>query len=220
MLTFEVHDDVAVLHIDDGKANVVSEAFSAAVNEGLDRALTEARAVLITGRPDRFCAGFDLKVIQAGGEPAAAMRNAGARLMARLLVHPQPVVMACTGHALAAGGLLLLTADTRIGAEGDYRIGLNETAIGLALPQYAVELTTARMPPAALTHSVIQARVHDPKGAIAAGFLDETAPPDALLATALARATKLAAMNTEAYGTIKRRMRGQVAQRMLDSIDD
>ena len=38
MLDFERHGDLALLRVDDGKANVVSEAFSAAVDEGLDRA--------------------------------------------------------------------------------------------------------------------------------------------------------------------------------------
>jgi enoyl-CoA hydratase/carnithine racemase len=51
MLTIETHGRVAVLNIDDGKANVVSDAFSKALNEGLDTAERDADAVLIVGRP-------------------------------------------------------------------------------------------------------------------------------------------------------------------------
>ena len=198
MLNTEINGDVAVLHIDDGKANVVSKAFSAALNEGLDIAARDAKAVLIAGRPGRFCAGYDLKVIRAGGDEAASMRRAGTELMIRLFTHPQPVVMACTGHALAAGGLILLTGDTRIGARGDFKIGLNETAIGLPLPAYALALARARIPVEALTASVLQARIHDPDSAVCAGFLDEVVAPEDLLETALARATALAGIAGEA----------------------
>ena len=49
----------------------------------------------------------------------------------RLNGHPQPVQIAATGHAPAAGALLAMTGDTRIAAAGADKIGLNETAIGM-----------------------------------------------------------------------------------------
>lgn len=92
MLTIDNRGDVAVLTLDDGKANVVSESFSAAVHEGLDAALKDAKAVVLTGRAGRFSAGYDLNVIRDGTpEAAVAMREAGARMMLRLFTHPQPV---------------------------------------------------------------------------------------------------------------------------------
>ena len=219
MLTIETHGRVAVLNIDDGKANVVSEAFSKALNKGLDTAERDADAVLIVGRPGRFSAGFDLSVIRDGApEQAAAMRSAGAWTMHRLFVHPQPVVMACTGHALAAGALILLTGDTRIGVRGDFKIGLYETAIGLALPTFGLELAKARMPAGQLTANVIQARLHDPDSAVTAGYLDEVVEGDQLTETALARATALAEISGEAYGTVKRRLRGEAAKIIADSL--
>ncbi|NKC15061.1 MAG: crotonase/enoyl-CoA hydratase family protein [Gammaproteobacteria bacterium] len=220
MLTIETHGKVALLKIDDGKANVVSEAFSKAVNEGLDAALESAAAVVLAGRPGCFSAGFDLGVIRAGTPAqATAMRQAGARTMHRLFTHPQPVVMACSGHALAAGALILLAGDTRIGISGDFKIGLNETAIGLALPAYGLELAKARMPPYHHTKSVIQAHIHTPESAIEAGYLDEVVAPEALMDTALERAAQLAAMPAEAYATVKQRMRDAAAQAMAAAID-
>lgn len=212
MLEVEISGEVAVLHLDDGKANVVSEAFSAAVNEGLDRAAKDAKAVILTGRPGRFSAGFDLNAVKAGGDAAKNMRDAGARMMARLLVHPQPLVIACTGHALAAGALILCTGDTRIGIEGDFKIGLNETAIGLTLPPHMIALAASRMPRELVTQNIIQAKVHDPVGAVAAGYLDEVVAPGELMDTALARAANLAAIAGEAYGTVKQHVRGDVAR--------
>jgi enoyl-CoA hydratase len=219
MLAIEMHGRVAILKIDDGKANVVSEAFSKAVNEGLDAAERDAAAVLIVGRPGRFSAGFDLGVIRDGTpEQAAAMRSAGAQTMHRLFMHPQPVVMACTGHALAAGALILLTGDTRIGVRGDFKIGLNETAIGLALPVYGLEFAKARMPADQLTANVIQARLHDPESAVKAGYLDAVVEREQLMKTALARASALAEISGDAYATVKRRLRGQASKIIAESL--
>ena len=219
MLTIEKHGRVAVLTLDDGKANVVSEAFSQAINEGLDAAERDADAVLLVGRPGRFSAGFDLNVIREGKpERAAAMRSAGARTMHRLFMHPQPVVMACTGHALAAGALILLTGDTRIGVRGDFKIGLNETAIGLALPVYGLEFAKARMSADQLTANIIQSRLHDPEGAIIAGYLDEVVDAGQLMDTALSRAAALAEISGDAYATVKRRLRGQASNIIAESL--
>jgi enoyl-CoA hydratase len=219
MLSIEHVDDVAVLTIDDGKANVVSEDFSRAVNAGLDEALSSSKAVVLKGRPGRFSAGFDLSVVRDGTpEAAKAMRDAGARTMHRIFLHPQPVVIACTGHALAAGALILLSGDNRIGIDGDFKIGLNETAIGLALPAYGLELAKARMPVQHLTSSVIQAQIHTPQSAVQAGFLDEVVDPQQLHDAALSKATALAAISGDAYATVKQRLRGAVGQAMLDSI--
>ena len=219
MLNIEQIEDIAYITVDDGKANVVSEAYSRAVNEALDYAEANAKVVVIAGRPGRFSAGFDLSVIRDGTPQAATqMRTAGARTMHRIFVHPQPVVLACTGHALAAGALILLAGDTRIGMHGDFKIGLNETAIGLPLPEYALELVKARMPVAQWTSSIIQAQVHSPGSAVSAGYLDQVVAPDRLREAALAQAQKLAGIAGPAYATVKQRLRGRAARAMLELI--
>ena len=67
-----------------------------------------------------------------------ATDNGGA-LITRMFESEVPVVIACSGHAVAAGALLLLGADVRIGSRGAFRIGLIETEIGLVLPRWAAE---------------------------------------------------------------------------------
>ena len=68
-----------------------------------------------------------------------ALFSEGAELYGAMVAAPIPVIVSCTGHALAGGALLLLSADYRIGRNGTYRLGLNETRIGLALPNFAVD---------------------------------------------------------------------------------
>ena len=94
LLQYELNDTVAILRIDDGKANAVSHTFIDAVNAGLDRAAQEARAVVIVGRPNRFSAGFDLSVVRDGGpEAARGLVTAGAEMLMKMYVHPQPLLI-------------------------------------------------------------------------------------------------------------------------------
>ena len=144
-LTTTIEDGVAVLHFDDGKANVLSHAAIDAFEAALDRAADEARAVCIVGREGKLCAGFDLSVMTGEPDGARQLVSRGAALLMRLYLHPQPVVVAVTGHALAAGALLALTCDVRIGADVPAKIGLNETSIGMPLPQFAIELARDRL---------------------------------------------------------------------------
>lgn len=215
-----VEDDVAVVTLDDGKANAVSHEVIDLVHAALDRALEDARAVVVAGRPGRFSAGFDLKVMGAGDQPMQDLVLAGAGLFLRLYGHPQPVVAACTGHALAGGAIMLLVADTRIGAAGDFKVGLNEVGIGMTLPAFAVELARDRIRPQLLTAATAQGRVFDPHGAADAGYLDRVVEPDETLRAAVEEATRLAALRPAAVAGTKRRLRAATIQRCRATLDD
>jgi enoyl-CoA hydratase len=216
----ELAEGVAVVHLDDGKANAISHALIDAVHDALDRATESAHAVAIVGRPGRFSAGFDLSVMGAGDKPMQDLVLAGAELLCRLYAHPQPVVVGCTGHALAAGALVLLTGDVRVGAAGDFRIGLNEATIGMALPEFGVELARDRLTPAALTASTALGQVHDPEGAVAAGFLDRLVGPDEVVDEAVAEAARLSSLRTGAVGGTKQRLRGPTIRRIRATLLD
>ena len=202
-LTYERDGSVAVVRLDDGKANVVSHELIADLRAALERARGEASAVVLAGRDGRFSAGFDLTVMGAGPDSARALVRAGGELLMDLYTYPLPLVVACTGHALAAGALLLLTADRRIGAEGPFKIGLNEVAIGLRLPMYGVELARERLSKRHFPSAVVLARIYDPAGARDAGFLDEVVGAGSLMDAALAEAAALAPLSGPALAQTK-----------------
>jgi enoyl-CoA hydratase len=210
LLDYRLDGTLAVLTLDDGKANAYSHEALDAIGAALDRAEQEATAVLLVGRPGRFSAGFDLSVMTSGDEPMRALVSAGAELLLRVFTFPMPVVVACTGHALAAGALMLLSADRRIGADGAFKIGLNEVAIGMGLPHFAVELARYRMPASAFD-SALLGRTFAPADAVAAGYLDRVVAPDDLLAEATAEATELAALSKGAVAHSKRLARQAIA---------
>ncbi len=196
-----------LLQMDDGKANALSFDLLAAINESLDRAAGLGKVVVIAGRPGKFSAGFDLAVMNQGGEGMIRILQEGASLSRRLLGFETPVVAAVSGHALAMGALLALSCDYRVGLLGDYKIGLNEVAIGLTMPYFAVELARARLSPAHLTRAVGLAQIYDPEGAVEAGYLDEAVDGDSLLPRAQAVADQLAALDAEAHRNSKARVR-------------
>ncbi len=220
--TFTVDDDdIAVITLDDGKANVISTAVVDELNAHLDRVESEnVRALVIVGRPGKFSAGFDLSEMTAGVESMRALVVHGARWLLRLYGLGVPTVAACTGHALAAGALTLLSCDVRIGADGPAKIGLNEVGIGMALPKFAVELARERIVTAELGEATLGARVYDPAGAAAVGYLDRVVPAESLLDTAMDEARRLSQLRTGAYALTKQNLRGVMIDEQLSLLVD
>ncbi len=208
LLDYSLDGRVAVLRLDDGKANALSHAAIDALHAALDRAEKEAGAVCLLGREGRFCAGFDLGVMRSGVEPMRRLVTAGAELLLRMAVHPLPIAVGCTGHALAAGALLLLAADARVGARGEFKIGLNEVAIGMSLPIFAYELARERLSKRHWLRATAQAELYAPEAAVDAGFLDAVCEPAALGAAALAEGRRLAALPQPAFRLTKAALRG------------
>ena len=220
-VSVERRDSVLVVHLDDGKANALSSSMIGAIGAALDQAEADDSigAVVLHGREGKFCAGFDLSVMRGGD--ISAMANLvcdGGELVSRLYGSSIPVVAACTGHALAAGALLLLVCDVRIGADVDCKIGLNEVAIGMVLPDWAFNIAIERLSRRHLQLAVATARITDARGAVDVGYLDEVAPVDAVLETAVARATELATLNGRAYAGTVRALRGELIAEMAAQI--
>ncbi len=200
----EIREAVAAIALDDGKATALSPELIAGIHHALDVAEKDAKAVVITGRPGRFSAGFDLKVLRQGPEAAVDLVTAGGQLFLRFLEFPLPIVVGCTGHAIAAGAIALMTSDYRVGARGEFQIGMNETAIGMTLPDYAIEFARERLSKRHFDRSIIHAEMYGPEGAIDAGFLDRIVAPDEVVAEAFGEAVRLAASPQPAFGNNKR----------------
>ncbi len=208
-----------LITLDDGKANALGFDMLAQLGAALDEAEQAAKVVVIAGRPGKFSAGFDLSVMSQGGDGMLQLLRAGAQLSRRLLNFPAPVVLAVSGHALAMGALVLLSADYRVGVHGTYKIGLNEVAIGMTLPYFGVELARARLATTHLGPAVELARIYDAAGAVEAGYLDEVVSDEDLLARATELATQFASLNMEAHRQTKARTREQLNTVLQAAID-
>lgn len=217
---YSLDGDVAVVRLDDGKANALTHDVLDALDAALTRASDEAKALALLGRPGRFSAGFDLAVMTAGPNEARDLLTKGANLFMSIFEAPLPVVLGCTGHALAGGAILLMSADWRIGIEGDFKIGLNEVAIGMPVPKFAVELARDRLSPRHFTAAVNHARIFAPTDAIDAGYLDETVDGDRLEAATLQHAATLAtSLNPGAFRATRANCRAAAAAAMRAGLD-
>ncbi|MCU0657523.1 MAG: crotonase/enoyl-CoA hydratase family protein [Polyangiaceae bacterium] len=196
-------DGVALVRMDDGKANALSYEMMDAVEAALAQAEQAGQPVVLTGRAGRFCAGFDLREMMKSPESARNLVTRGADFLLRLYLFPRPLVIACSGHALAGGALTLLTGDLRLCAQGGFRIGLNEVQIGMPVPVLAMELARDRLAPAALQEATLFARIYGPEEARAAGYLDQVVDESALLDAARGAALRLGALPAEAYSKTK-----------------
>jgi len=217
-MDLRIDNDIAILTFDDGKANAVSHDFIDGMTAGLDSAEEEAKAVVVMGKPGMFSAGFDLKEIQKGQAEAVALVNRGAEMLYRLFGFPQPVIAGCSGHAVAAGAFTLLACDTRIGVAGDFKLGLNETAIGMTLPVFGHQLAQNRLSKRHLTAAVIQSQMYSPDEAVDAGFLDSVVNADELETACVAAAEQLMALPTATYGQMKRDTRQIPLAAIKDSL--
>lgn len=220
LVRYTLDDGVARVVIDDGKVNVMSLAMLRALDTALDRAERDGVIVCLSSARPVFSAGFDLKVFAAGDENGSQkMVQAGAELALRLLGHPHPVLGVCSGHAYPMGAFLLLACDVRIAAEGAWRIGLNEVAIGIPVPSFALELARSRLTPAALARTALTGRMVEPAEGLTAGFFDSVVAPGALAAEVEAALTLLKAAHRPSHATTKRRLRAAAIASVRAAID-
>jgi len=217
--TYQLKDSVVTITMDDGKVNVMSVAMLTALNGALDKAAADRAVVVLTGRQGMFSAGFDLKTLTAGGPDAQKMVTMGFELAHRMLSFPTPIIVACSGHAIAMGVFLVLAGDYRIGADGPFKIGANEVAIGITMPHFGVEICRQRLAPAHFNRAVIFSEMYSPADAVPAGFLDKVVPAAELQNEAQKFAASLTKLNMTAHAASKLRLRDQTLKAIRAAIE-
>jgi enoyl-CoA hydratase len=219
-IAYRLNEGVATITMDDGKVNVMSTGMLAELDAAFRRAESDrAIIVLRSGRKDIFSAGFDLKVFSANDpERSLEMVKAGAELALRLMSHPLPTVGILEGHAFPMGTFLLLSCDVRIGARGKHRMGLNEVAIGISPPGFAIELTRSRVHPAWLSRTVTLGEMFEPDDALAAGFLDRVVSTAEIERTTHEIVSVLRNLHAPSHALAKQRLRHSTIVAMREAI--
>lgn len=220
-VTTDVEDDIAVIRFDDGKANALGHDAMAALETALDDVEHDARAVILLGRPGKFSAGFDLTVMREGPAAAQEMVRRGALLCMRLYGYPRPVIAGSDGHALAAGALVLLSCDVRIGSDTPGRIGLPETTIGMPLPVFATELARDRLSKRHFTAATLLGTTYGPDQAVDVGFLDRVEPGERLEPAAREVAAHLAeSLSPSGFAMTRTNVRQATIDHVLATLDE
>lgn len=203
MVTTEIHDNIAVITLNDGKVNVLNQAVFQALSAALDEC-TDKKCVVLTGAGKCFSAGLDLKMLMSlNEEELAQLLGLFSQVIQKLLTAPCPVVAALNGHAIAGGAVLSLSCDHVIGPKMDLKVGLSEVAVGMPLPVQVVELARQKLSPLRLTEAVLFGKLYSWEEALEVGYLHEAVEPEALSERALEKARELAALPTQAYRETK-----------------
>jgi len=214
-------DDISIITLDDGKANVFSPKMIQDVNECLDKVPTESGALIITGRDGMFSAGFDLKIISSGDMQATMdMSLSGFKLLSRIFSFPRPILAACSGHGIALGTFLLCCCDYRIGVKGDYMIGANEMRTNMVIPIPILELISHRVTASHKYRAILGAEMYSIQDGVEAGLIDEIVDSKDLMEAAILKAKDLASMGHPSYTLTKELFIREPLQKINDAISD
>ena len=219
LATLTSEDDISIITLDDGKANVFSPKMIQDVNECLDKVPTESGALIITGREGMFSAGFDLKIISAGNVQATMdMSLSGFKLLSRIFSFPRPVLAACSGHGIALGTFLLCCCDYRVGVKGDFMIGANEMRTNMVIPIPILELINHRVSSSHKYRAILGAEMYSIENGIGAGLIDEVVDAENLMETAMLKAKDLAIMGHPSYTLTKELLIREPLKKINDAI--
>lgn len=220
LVTYQLNGSVTTITMDDGKVNALSLDMQAELNAALDQAATDKAVIVLTGREGIFSGGFDLPTLKAGGETALQMLVGGFELSERILKFQTPVIIANPGHCVAMGVFIMLSADYRIGIDGPFKMGANEVAIGLVVPESAIEICRNQLTPACFNRSMLTSEFFQPKDALKVGFLDKLVEQEELLETAQGLASEYVKLDNRAYQATKAKVRGELYKKVRSGIEN
>jgi len=218
-VTYSLKEGIAHITMDDGKANSMNWIFFEEMGKYMDQAENEgAKVLVITGRPGFFSGGLDLKLLPTlSATEMGDFATTFARTMLRVFSFPVPTIAACTGHAVAGGAMLTFACDRRFAIDGLYRIQMNETLIGIPLPNWMFLIARSAIPSRWRNEALLHARAYNPKEALERGILDAVAKDaDSLAAQVKAATAELLSLNLRAYAASKRNWRQAEIEHVLN----
>lgn len=213
-VSYDLKDGVATIKLDDGRNNLISLEMLKGLNKALDQAEKDDAIVILTSETEVLSAGFDLQVLRHGVTDAFTMLIGGFKLLARMLKHPTPVIVACNGHAVAEGFFILLCGDYRIGVKGEYKYVANEVELGMNIPFTAMEVCRYKLKPSFFDRAVLMSEVFYPENGVEAGCIDKVVDRNDLMAEANRQAQQYKALDLKCHNASKLRIRKQLNKRM------
>ena len=207
-------DRVAHVRMDDGKANALGDESCAGLRDAIARAADDgAGALAIWGRPGMFSGGIDLGIIKSTDAEARLASLVGiAHTLLAVWTAPIPTIAVVTGHAIAGGAILSMACDYRIVADGPFKLGVNETALGMVFPTWAVTVIDAGIRPECRNEVMLLGRLFDPEGAVRVGIAHEVVAVDELDAAVARIGAEMVALRTRAYAGNKHMLRSAAAE--------
>lgn len=207
------HEHILELRLDHPPANALDPALVHALRAAIESApAAPARALMLSGAEGMFSAGLDVPALLKLDPPAmSAFWREFIQLLRAIALSPLPIAAAITGHSPAGGAVLAIFCDTRIAAQGEFKLGLNEVRVGLPVPAviYAAlkRLIGARQAERLCLHGLLIS----PDEALRVGLVDQVLPVEQVIPTALEWCRSLLALPSQAVAATRKLARADLA---------
>ncbi len=186
MLTQIRHEDVLELRLSRPPVNALSPELIATLRKAVDDAPANAEALVISAGPGLFSAGLDVPtLLTLDRDGMSQVWSDFFALLSGIAASPIPTVAAITGHSPAGGTVIALNCDYRVMAEGPFKLGLNETQVGLALPPAILGSLQRLIGRHAAERHIVAGNMIDAAQARAVGLVDELVAPESVIERAV-----------------------------------
>jgi enoyl-CoA hydratase/carnithine racemase len=173
MLEIINHGPVREIRLARPPVNALNPELVENLTLSLRDAQAECDAVVLSGQQGMFSAGLDvIELLQLERDAMAGFWRAFFVLLETLACSPLPVAAAITGHSPAGGAVMCLMTDYRVMSTGNFKIGLNETRVGLIIPSLLHRAMGRLVGTRLAEHMVVAGTVTDPGNALKIGLVD------------------------------------------------
>ncbi len=179
-----IEDKIAILQLNRPKANAINEEMvdEILVHLSIIRNDDSIDGIILTGNLGFFSAGLDvLELFPQSKQEITNFWIKFNQLLVELFSYPKLIFSAITGHSPAGGTVLAIMTDYRVMAEGNYKIGLNEVAVGLILPGAIGKVFQYILGPRNAEKYGLTGKLVSAKKALNVGLIDEIIPLDNVL---------------------------------------
>jgi len=205
MIETEIRNRIKLLKMRRDKANTMDAPFLQRIAEEFEQS-ANFEGVVLTGHGRFFSAGLNLVDLYHGTrEDVKSVFTALATALNSVMTFPGPVIAVVNGHAVAGGCLLALCCDYRMGVAGNYKMGINELAIGLDLPPLGLAVVRRSVATNQLFDIASLGKFYTPEEGVSVGLLNELADAGSALELALSKAEAMAA-SLAPFQRLKERM--------------
>ncbi len=209
-ISYEFDGSIAIIRMDDGKANVLNGESASELVAAFDRANDDgADCVVLRGNDKMFSGGIDLNAMSTSTseEVDGILKSIGGMLLTFWTL-PRPTIAVVEGHAIAGGIGLAMAADRRIASDKPAKIGLTETQIGMPVPTWLGVIARSAIRNDRHVETMLMATVYDAAGAARVGMINDVVAAELLEDAVKATAERFASLSTNAWATTKRFLRG------------
>lgn len=221
-LLYENRDGLAVVTMNRGTANAQNIEMIKEISDLFVKLQGDdtVKAAIITGQGNFFSAGLDVMEIAGYDEKESKVFwQAFAHMMATLAAWPKPFAAAINGHSPAGGCIIAITADFRIMAEGNFKIGLNEVPVGIMVPFPVYKLYSTWIGERLAYQYLLQGKLLSPSEAAQAGLVDALVPQEQVFATTEAMMRQIMKLDLNTFVKTKASLRSEINQVLKADFD-